>query len=278
MILESQQTAYKIVQSVMNSDEKLVWAGGPRLQRVLLSAIPLSFLGIGLVGLLQFVLAYFNLDSGYAWKFRDLEAQQSASMVVAVIASLCLLGWPICAFALAKAEGIYGITTKRILLIYQKKQAVFVREARLVNSVSTTSSRDGHGSVVVDVHDGDSLNFNYLDHVSTIATLVAETFGIPFDKATAKPTVANETASAYERLASCFYWSVREKRGQAAALASITLWLGYLLLTWVWLGSVQSYLGHSWIWFSALVFLSVTVTKGLIVQLKNCLKTKSSSN
>ncbi|CAN5401049.1 hypothetical protein BH10CYA1_BH10CYA1_00450 [soil metagenome] len=274
MILESEQNARKIVQTVMQDDEKLVWASSPRLRLVLFSEVPLSVLGAGLFALFLFAGGFLNLDPSFGWKYQySPEIQQNANIFCLVLSVLCCIAWPIFSIWIARAEGVYGVTTKRVLLVERKRREVWVREARTVSSVSIISDKNGQGSVcIADDYASSSMKFNYLEHAATIASLVAETFAIPFDVVTSNPTVAAETVSISKELLGYVYLPVGEKRGLMAVCTSIALWLGYLLFIWVWLGSIEGTIGHSWLLQVILIFLSVAITIGLVLRLKKSVK------
>jgi hypothetical protein len=271
MIPESDPNARKIVQAVMHRDERLVWAGRPRLRLVMFSEAPMFALEVGLIGLFLSVVGFFHLDPAMGWKYQySPDLQQTASVFCGVLSLVCLLSWPIVSYAIVWAEGVYGTTTMRVLAINRKRRQVLVRELCSVSAVSIISNQDGHGSVIIESDDSDSLTFNYLECVSTIAKAIAENFSISFDEITSNPTVATKTVSRFEEIAMCLYEPVSKKTELIAVIASIALWLAYLFLIWVWLGSIMSYIGQSWLLYIGLIFFTVLVTKGLLLQLKAC--------
>jgi hypothetical protein len=274
MIPESEESARKIVQAILQDDERLVWAGRPCLRQVLFSEVPMLILGVGLFGLFLSVVGIFHLDPSIGWKYQfSPESQQNANVFSGALTALCFVAWPIFSIGIARGEGVYGITTKRLLLINRRKREVWVREACSVSSVSIISNQDGHGSVLItDVHGAHPLKFNYLEHVPSIAKLVAETLGASFDEVSSNPTVAAETSSRFKETLTFMYLPVRDRKGVVALFSSIALWLAYLLLIWVWLGSITSIIGQSWLVYGSLILFSVAVTMGLVLQLNKTLR------
>lgn len=270
MIPDSDKMAIEIVQSVLQDDEQLIWAGRPCLHLSLLDEVPLLLLWVGIFGLFLAALGYFHLDPSFDWKYQyRFDVQQNISLLCGVVSVSCLLGWPILGVWLAREEGFYGLTTRRVLSVRRIRREIWVREAQDFRSVSCISNKDGQGTVSMLGRDGKvCFEFKYIKLASKIAALVAETFRISFDKVISNSSPAFSMRTKAIELLQFLYYPTSAHKGTSGMVSACLLWLAFQLFIWMWLGSISNIVGSSPLIFSVLILLSLWVTMGLLLRLK----------